>query len=386
MGLPGRIKRDSSDDESKSLRVPERPSNNFTVQEILEDAKKENFSSGPSSKFHSKYKKEFVKAGSTRDGTILHELSRRPKDCTNDNKLGSFLRWLIGNYPKLLRVEAELYKKWTPLHMALWSKNDTFVEIVLDKWDQKTLGKVLKTAKPGSQNCLHLAIETQSRFTEDLIGKCSEYKEVFSQSDECLDTPLHYAVRALPPPRHDDGTGTNDNTNDNPQFSQLKTVELLIGMSSNTLLQANKKGNTPYQARIAALQERFDKERDNAVETSGAVAEGEETEGGASDGESSDRGVIDKGDSDEETIQEDDEEFEGEEEQEERDNEEYEEEEETSSEDDLKFRRIVIEDPILSIIRSYCIRKFDRGEVMKALYHSRQGKPSRALVGICVSS
>jgi hypothetical protein len=377
MRATGRIKRDGSDDdESRSLRVPDKPSNNFTVQQILEDAKRESFSPEPSPKFHNKYKKEFVKAGSTRDGTILHELSRRPEDCTND-KLGPFLRWLVGNYPRLLRVEAELYKKWTPLHMALWYKNDTFVEIFLDKWDQKTLGKVLKTAKAGSQNCLHLAIESQSRFTKDLIGKCSEYKEVFSQSDEDQDTPLHYAVRTLSPLSHSDGIGTNGAINDYAQFSQLKTVELLIEMSSNTLLQANKKGNTPYQARIAALQERFDTERDNAVETNGAVVEDEEVDGDASDGEYSDGEVRDQEDSDEETANEDDDEdgVRGMGEQEEKEDEE-DEEEEISSEDDLKFRKMVIEDPISSIIRSYCIRKFERVEVMKALYHSRQGKPS----------
>lgn len=338
---------------------------------------------------------------------ILHELARGDSDF--GERRASFTKWLVTRapYSSLLSLNATDYSN-TPFHLALQVKNDRFVEIVLDNCKQDTLAGILrpKNSKLNSKNCLHLAIETSCKFTQRIIEKCKAYaSDVFQQGDreETKDTPLHLAVMKL------------DASED-----QKEIVELLISVSNKALLQQNSTGDMPYHALLQPnstgdmpYQARIKKLRGAAAEDLSPQAtdivppiEGDygDVEKNAEENAEENATVSSQisGDSSDEEDSVDGDETENRDTAEDGDDEEAsdsdvdeeeakdtllenvsrvedetgltEEDEDLTIEEDAVFRETVIKDPILKIIRSYCIRNFERSDVALALYHGTQGK------------
>ena len=320
---------------------------------------------------------------------ILHELARRTSDFGEPQ--ASFTKWLVTKFPysSLLSLSATDYAN-TPFHRALQVRNDKFVKIVLDNCKQETLTSILtpKNPKLNSQNCLHLAIEKSCNFTQTIIEKCKvDVLDVFQQGDDeaTKNTPLHLAV--MQPDASED---------------QKKIVESLISASDKALLQPNSTGDMPYQARIRKLREAAAEEfspldtdsvlpiqgddsdieenaEENATVGSQISGDGSDEEDGVDGGETENRDTVEDGDDEEGSDNGTDEEeakvtlfenaslFEDE-------TAPTEDDEDLTREEDVTFRGEVIKDPILKIIRSYCIRYFERSDVALALYHGTQGK------------
>jgi hypothetical protein len=322
---------------------------------------------------------------------ILHELARGDSDFGEPQ--ASFTKWLvtIPRYSSLLSQIAKDYHD-TPFHRALQVKNDRFVEIVLDNCKQETLAGILRPENPtlNSKNCLHLAIETGCKFTQTIIEKSKAWApDVFQQGDHeaTKNTPLHLAVMQS-----------------NASEDQKNIVDSLISASAKALLQSNSTGDMPYQARIKKLREAAAEDlsllatkivppiegddsdieenaEDNATVDSQISGDGSDEKHGADGGETENRDTTEDEDEDEEEDSDND-----------IDEEEAkdtllenaslakdemaptEDDEDLTIEEDAAFREQVIKDPILKIIRSYCIRKFERSDVALALYHGTQGK------------
>ncbi|KAI1420105.1 hypothetical protein F5Y12DRAFT_161904 [Xylaria sp. FL1777] len=257
----------------------------------------------------------------------------------------------------------------TPFHRALQLQNEEFVGVVLDSCLSTTLTNILKPedSNLNSQNCLHLAIEKGCRFTQRIIDKCSvDVPEVFQQGDKegTKNTPLHLAVMQLLPA--------------DALENQEKIIRCLITANRETLLKENGKHDVPYRARIRKLGEQEDLSLDDNIDEEQNTA----TYHTSGDLEVAELGTVGSLDGSESTD-EDEEETDAESEEEEEESEEAfmdtsfkyalaEDDEYLTREENPDFRKKVIADPILKIIRSFSVREFERSDVATALYHQAQ--------------
>ncbi|KAI0442366.1 hypothetical protein F4803DRAFT_551238 [Xylaria telfairii] len=366
-----------------------------------------------------KHMKEFIKPRKSQEGVmkenILHEMARRVNDF--DDARYSFTAWLVSRsqYSSLLKASIEDYHN-TPFHRALQVSNDRFVTVVIENSPQKRLLEILKPkdSKLNERNCLHVAIEKGCQFTETIIGRCrTDAPDVFQQGDNeaTKNTPLHLEVMRLV-------------AQDSPEAATQKTiVESLIAANPEVLLQQNAEGDVPYQARIRKLSkdeshENHESREDILVSAdhellfpdadedteehsshsgsarSGSlsrrlggeigakddetrVEEGEEGEIGSEDSDGSEFDPTRSNDAETGDDSEEDEEVSsnasnGSEFEPATSEEEFEDDEHLTREENIAFRRRVIDDPILKIIRSYSIRHFERSKVTTALYHETQ--------------
>ncbi|KAJ3579865.1 hypothetical protein NPX13_g694 [Xylaria arbuscula] len=320
-----------------------------------------------------------------RKRNVLHELAARTGGLSD--ALVSFTKWLVTTkpYSNLLLTSVEDYDN-TPFHRALQLKNEEFVGIVLDSCPPATLTNILKPedSNLNSQNCVHLAIEKGCRFTQRIIDKCSvDVPEIFQQGDKegTKNTPLHLAVMQLVP--------------QDELENQERIVRCLITANRETLLKENGKHDVPYQARIRKLGEQeelsFDDDIDQkkdytaAYHTSGNLEATELSAVESIDDSQSEIEVYHSEFSEEDEEGTYDDESEGDEEEEEDEDEDAyelivtsskdalaEDDEYLTREDNSDFRKKVIHDPILKIIRSFSIREFERSDVATALYHQAQ--------------
>lgn len=284
----------------------------------------------------------------------------------------SFVKWLIQTNPfstHLTTTEA-LYSNYNPFLLALQQQNDRFVKAVMDYQSKEALAAILKptNATLDEENCLHLAIDMESQFTLDIIEICQLDSTIFQQGDkqQSKNTPLHCAVIHTPKDLND-------------KEKQRKVVDRLIQACHSVLLIPNGNGDTPYQARIRTLKEQLDEDSfqrerslgfgletgvpgstqshlhiNNALsvrpnisvaqsdEARNSAYEDDNYEGNSTDGQKSDE---DHANPSEDLI----------------------------FKENKEFRQMIIDDPILSLIRDYCIRNLSIADAASALYHATQG-------------
>jgi hypothetical protein len=297
------------------------------------------------------------KKTSNRDGNIpsvqiLHELAKREHDFPLHYR--RFGEWLIRTapYSKNLTMKDNGNSDFTPLHVALKNQNDEFVEIVLNRGPKEMLPEILKPADPTlhQENCLHLAIDEGSAHTVEIIKRCQGFEGIFMQgnNESQKDTPLHCAV-----------TSSSENCD---------IVDHLIRACDKALRRPNKEGSTPYQYRIKWLLDDHSSDvvhhdDDNQDAYSDVVAI--DSALGPNKGPTlTTRGTWDMAEHTS-TDREQGSDLDGSDTVEA-----Y-----AGGEGSPEFRQRVIEDPILSLIRDYCVRNFDRAQTAKALYHASQGGP-----------
>jgi hypothetical protein len=337
-------------------------------KEILKAAFKTDFTKpDKAQEWGSQYKEKMAKKPGNQ---VLHVLAKKnnwPDDMLwETNQIKEFLDWTLERHHGLLEVKND--DQYTPLHLAIMSKNNAFVEAVLQNTKLINLGTVLsETCQYG--NSLHVAIKSRLLSTELLIDKCARFSQMFAKGHpDSGNTPLHSCMSM--DLNEEDGeendteyeesdTGDDDDTqshsyqggdgvgdddlqdaknlgrvvtNGNAMGKSLpprrksfmippvqestmqsvKVVKLLIQKHDSVLSLHNKEKRTPYQERVFRLLEKVESQL--ATENSKIARE-------------------------------------------------------------EAARKIIASDPIASYIRSYCVKgkDFSRDRIMEALYHPGQG-------------
>lgn len=285
----------------------------------------------------------------------------------------SFVKWLIQTHPfsTHLKTTEALYSNYTPFLLALQQQNDRFVKAAIDHQSKEKLAILLKPANTtlDVENCLHLAIDMESQYTLDIIETCQILDcTMFQQGDkqQSKNIPLHCAVIHTP-------------EDPNDKEKQRLVVGHLIKACHSVLLIPNGNGDTPYQARIRALKEQID---ENSFRDERNLGSGPET--GAPDSTQNDLDTNDAssvrsntsvsqtneaGNSAYEDGNYEDNPTDGKESDQDLANRF----EDLSFEENKGFRQIIIDDPILSLIRDYYIRNLSNADIASALYHATQG-------------
>ncbi|KAI1825479.1 hypothetical protein F4861DRAFT_501270 [Xylaria intraflava] len=341
--------------------------------EILKAAAKTDFTNPSKAQdWGSQYKEKMAKKPGNQ---VLHVLAKKnswPEDMMwEDHQIKAFLDWTLERYHGLLEVKND--DQYTPLHLAIMSQNNAFVEAVLRNTRLVNLGTVLpETCQYG--NSLHVAIKYRLLSTDLMIDKCAQFSQMFTKGQpDNGDTPLHScmsmdlsedgdeddagseegpdsedsdddddAQNLSLDGGDDDGVGGNDLQDTNhggwpapknsamprlqrtksfaiqesamqPAKALAKVVELLIQKHDSVLSLHNKAKRTPYQERVFRLLKTVEPRLADAAERSKSARE------------------------------------------------------ETA-------REIIAKDPIASYIRSYCVKnkEFSRDRIMEALYHPGQ--------------
>ncbi|RMZ90705.1 hypothetical protein DV736_g2071, partial [Chaetothyriales sp. CBS 134916] len=118
------------------------------------------------------------------DGNILHSLAASKDPDWTDDKMGTFLDWLLKDYSGLL--EKTDRRGYSPLHYVLLNNRHAFVSAVLSYPDLKSLGPILNlTCNDG--NNLHIAIERENMKMLERAISVAETKEILmfcSASDQ----------------------------------------------------------------------------------------------------------------------------------------------------------------------------------------------------------
>ncbi|KAI0969672.1 hypothetical protein F4678DRAFT_473528 [Xylaria arbuscula] len=336
------------------------------AEEILKAAAKTDFTKpDKAQEWGIRYKEKMAKKPGNQ---VLHLLAKRnwPDDIIWDPpQIKQFLDWTLERHHGLLEVKDR--DQYTPLHAAIMSRNDTFVETVLQNTKLINLGTVLpETCQYG--NSLHVAIKYRLLSTELMIDKCAQFSQMFAKGrPDSDDTPLHSCMSM---DLNEDGDeddsefeeGSDEEDDDDTQshsyqggdavddddledakslgwvvsnndatglslpprtksfkippvqestMQSAKVVELLIQKHDSVLSLQNKEKRTPYQERVFRLLEKAEPEL--AVQESKWARE-------------------------------------------------------------EAARKIIANDPIASYIRSYCVKnkRFSRDRIMESLYHSGQ--------------
>ncbi|KAL4981966.1 hypothetical protein BDW68DRAFT_182999 [Aspergillus falconensis] len=203
-----------------------------------------------------------------------------------------------------------------PLRIALEKEHHSFIQVFLDGCGPDTLYAILseKTRHHPQETILHLAISLRSPFTERIMRTCSAEDPIFSAQDRMGWTPLHLAVTA-----EDAAFAAWELGSDSrlpwrlPAFSSYDTVRQLIARHTRALFLEDSDWHTPYRRRLVWLLRR---ER---------MPDGSSTQPNTSD-KAADRGLSDA----------------------------------------------LTNDPVLSYIRTYVIRRFPPAKASQALYPAGQ--------------
>ncbi|KAI0005738.1 hypothetical protein F4779DRAFT_34502 [Xylariaceae sp. FL0662B] len=357
--------------------VPRTAKPRLNPHAVLEDARYVDFIGRDQSQiqwFEAKHKEHSLYPSSKSGSNFLHLLAdpvQIPEGYTAE-QVNAFLGWLLKKYHTLL--DARDGNKYTPIHVALLHQNSEFICAILSHPELATPEKILsETCQYG--NCLHMAVWKEIRVIELMVEKCQRHEAIFlDKHPDNGNTPLHacmiigfrnaddeildeynYMYEQLERLLNEDGftfdddaerrgegrisrrTTLNSYGDTSRRLSSvhegsidgniesayaisyaedpaMQIAKLLVESCPVSLMRRNKHGRTPYQERIYRLQ------TSEVVRNLLDLVEGSESS------------------------------------------------EERSIAREHALRAIIVNDPVASFIRAFCIRHFNRDDIMTSLY------------------
>ncbi|KAL4947890.1 hypothetical protein BDW69DRAFT_189778 [Aspergillus filifer] len=281
-------------------------------QQPFEEAKRLEFSHPERvEEFKLKWNHAFYKE--SRHAGLCHLAGSDPSEWRHDQ-----LKFLV---EQLLEAQPDRPGWWdedeadAPLRIALEKEHHLLIQVFLDVCGPDTLYAILspKTRHP-QETILHLAISRRSPFMERIMRTFSAEDPIFSAQDRMGWTPLHLAVTA-----EDAALAAWEPGSDSrlpwrlPVFSSYDTVRQLIARHTRALFVEDSDWHTPYRRRLVWLLRRE------------SVPDGSSTQPNTSD-----RAV------------------------------------------DCGLSDALANDPVLSYIRTYVIRRFPPAKASEALYPAGQ--------------
>ncbi|KAL6831797.1 hypothetical protein V8C40DRAFT_159755 [Trichoderma camerunense] len=160
-------------------------------------------------RFYNKYKETFKKQEDRKaipePGNILHVLAScsSPHDKSSDywtsEKLTSFLRWILVDHSALLEGKIQ-DKKEFPLHRALFKRNHSFIQAVVE-FDALKNAKTVLAQTRSRRNYIQAAIMAESPMVVSIARRCFELTlpvwNGSGKSGKESETPFHIAVRKV---------------------------------------------------------------------------------------------------------------------------------------------------------------------------------------------
>ncbi|KAK6362730.1 hypothetical protein TWF730_000186 [Orbilia blumenaviensis] len=213
---------------------------------LLEKAKNVNFSNKSEAEdFFTVNRGEFA-AQDPSQRNIFHEVAETSvPDKSRLRWYLAFLDCLFDNYGSLLKSTAE--EGLTPLHSAFNKWNTHFVRRAMANQNIKNIGQIFEMRTSSGENVLCFAIKCCFKGTKDMIERCLPSTLAFENRDVHGNTLLHRLVVKGPPPKA---------STEEWEILQLSLVKQLISVHREALTSRNKAGNTPFQERLAFLEDK----------------------------------------------------------------------------------------------------------------------------------
>jgi hypothetical protein len=280
-----------------------------------------------------------------KEGTLLHVALQF---CNHDYdrrilSLHPLFKLVVNEYPDILQARNSL--GFTVLHFAIEMHLVPVAKYLCELAPSKAAASAIGCSGPEGGNCLHAVIR-HGRHMDVMayfISLC-EVRAVLDR-DDLGRTPLHYAVcledpsaprasrakpqhgfhrhpRIKPTAKSTEGVQLNDpddneNSSNSATTDRLTIIHLLIQKGSRALLEADRDGDTPYQARTRQLLK---------VNTMILTSQPDGTRKGQTGASEPRQNGL------------------------------------------SNFEMLVSTDPMTSLIREHCLRCFSREEVIKCLY------------------
>ena len=157
-----------------------------SVDDVLKHAKETYFANEHEKrKFMSKHKKWLSQktrpvphVGAAND-TVLHTLAAKYCSPGELVPFEPFLKLVFEKYKHLLHQQEN---GCIPLHVDIQKSNNDFVQMVLDKFDD--VPSLLSITGIGGLNCVHIAVNCGSRFTNVIINKAQNNHKAYSAPNQ----------------------------------------------------------------------------------------------------------------------------------------------------------------------------------------------------------